>query len=220
MPITFTPSLGESLSIKVPVVPSRPASTPSSWLVRNDEQAITRQGAVDIKFAARLSAEEYRRLGEGKVQVWSDFPRAEGELGNVWGEVDFQLDSDADVEEGEIALVYTFSIPIPTASTSTFTFQPQLYSFTYRIVSSNGSVQWLGAYGQNGGVRVEFEEDTSSDADEPLGVDLVGSCWGRQGKGSCIWFPTSDAISVSKEKVAVSLARSDRWDVLCIGKDG
>ncbi|KAK1220955.1 hypothetical protein PQX77_016252 [Marasmius sp. AFHP31] len=223
MPIVFIPSLGESLSIKVPVSPNRPASTPSSWLVRNDEQTVPgRQGTVEIKFAARLSSEEYRRLGDGKVQVWSDFPQAGGE-GNVWGEVDFQLDSDADTGEGEVALTYTFSIPVPTASTSTFTFQPQSYSFTYRIVSSNGSIQWLGAYGQNGGVKVEFEEDysSSSDADEALGLDLVGSCWGKQGRGSCMWFRTGDTNPVSKEeKVAISLARSEKWDVWGIGKDG
>ncbi|KAL0072197.1 hypothetical protein AAF712_001121 [Marasmius tenuissimus] len=223
MPIIFTPSLGECLSIRVPVSPNRPASTPFSWLVRNNEQTVPgRQGTVDIKFAARLSSEEYRRLGEGKVQVWSDFPQAGGE-GNVWGEVDFELDSDADTGEGEVALTYTFSIPVPSASTSTFTFQPQSYSFTYRIVSSNGSIQWLGAYGQNGGVKVEFEEDSSSssDASEALGFDLVGSCWGKQGRGSCKWFRAGDTNPVSKEeKVAISLARSEKWDIWGIGKDG
>ncbi|KAL0579778.1 hypothetical protein V5O48_002189 [Marasmius crinis-equi] len=191
MPIRFTPSLGETVDIPIPV--------------SNGDSDDTK---INLKFTARLPIDEYRRLGfeEGKVQIWSNLG---GSGGEQWGEADFALES----EEEDAVLSHTFVLPIESE-------KEREYSFTYRILHpASGAVEWLGAFGQNGVVRVHPKPQERDD-----GMELVGDRWARA-RAEAEDSSASATLALDEEESSAStitIARldSERWDVWAIGKDG
>ncbi|KAF9270502.1 hypothetical protein L218DRAFT_1071922 [Marasmius fiardii PR-910] len=211
MAITFTPSLGESVSIPV-----------STWDIHTG-------GFVQVKFRATLSVEEFQRLGLGsaggsQVQVWSDFPSPSQDREGEWGEMGFEVDSDSQGENESqyresVTLSCVFSVPFHPLARS------REFSFTYRILHCDSEaswVEWLGSFEQNGVLNIHFESRSPESSGYPL---VLGEGWiptMSSGPGSShLTFSHTLNCTSGTSRHALTVKDKERWGLVsAVGRDG
>ncbi|TFK41336.1 hypothetical protein BDQ12DRAFT_679287 [Crucibulum laeve] len=166
MSISFTPALEETLRLPVP------------------SAAFT--DALQLEFSALLNLCDYDQLKKdgAKVQIWTNTPLA-GHAAGEWRELDFVEAKESSTSahpstlvsllpngtlppgkaenSNEVALTLRFYVPLSKYSTG----QSQLqYAFTYRIVYASGEIKWLGQFGRNGSIILDYS--STSDSVSPL----------------------------------------------------
>ncbi|KAF8213434.1 hypothetical protein K438DRAFT_1094040 [Mycena galopus ATCC 62051] len=143
MHIAFSPALGETIHMSA---------------------GRTRKPTTQLHFTATLKTlSDYEQVASGhvKLQVWSDIP-GNGRHAGEWGETEFkppalsQVDKSVlfslDGVEPERSTSLTLDLSVPVAG------HGQRFSFTYRIVYPNGEVKWLGHYGHNGTLVLDWRD--------------------------------------------------------------
>ena len=200
MHFIFSPAVGESIDVLVPYTHSHTASE-----------------SIHLAFSASLSPaefDEYRHSG-ARLQLWSDLPSSgpNGGMATEWGEMEFTPGPERvpyDVSlfgregyegpERRLSLV----VPVPLISDNILK-----YSFTYRLVYPSGEIAWLGAFGQNGSVTINVENEAifiPSNGWEALESDDVDLMWTTNG-------------AAAEESYLINTNLSD-WNVWALGKDG
>ncbi|KAK7058305.1 hypothetical protein VNI00_001936 [Paramarasmius palmivorus] len=212
MAISFSPALGEAVSISV-----------APW-------HISPTGLVQVRVNARVPVAEFRQLEErhAKVQVWSDFPHPAQRSEGQWGELDFELEEeestasqsrssseahvvlgsfDKQEEADDDVIRLSLKVAVPFSGQSA-----KQYSFTYRIVHPSGRVEWLGSFGRNGTLRLE----SSSLGDSSLA--LQGEEWNLNGS-TCEWNQDSSQKDSPSTQIAKVSANQENWSVWALGRD-
>ncbi|KAF7339957.1 RING finger protein 8 [Mycena venus] len=139
MHIEFSPALGETVHVSA---------------------GRTRQPTTLLHFTATLKSSTDHELASGRVklQVWSDIPGS-GRNAGEWGETEFKpvspllengllLLPPGETPQEKTSLTLAFSIPVSDYA--------QRFSFTYRMVYPNGHIEWLGQYGHNGTLVLDW----------------------------------------------------------------
>jgi hypothetical protein len=175
MAISFIPAIDDAVHIAIP-----------EWYSTGN--------TVELRFSAVLGDEEFQqfKLGEMKVQLWSDIPvhqRREGE----WGELDFH---EISAEDSLLSVVC--SVPLPPSSNH--------FSFTYRLVFSSGQVKWLGAFGRNGRIHIDNASKNDSGIVFEQGWETPSE-WSTYGK-------QVDDVQIAQ------VVRPEEWSFWTVGKDG
>ncbi|KAK7064524.1 RING finger protein 8 [Favolaschia claudopus] len=167
MHITFSPALGETVQVS------------TGW---------TKRPATRLHFSATLSTpadSEVFARGRAKLQVWSDIPTGGGRNAGDWGEAEFMLVPPLPSDENEFSLfptdcdgerkltTLTVDLPVPASNNE------QRFSFTYRLVHSNGEIEWLGSYGQNGTLILNHDDAVVLNKDWTADGDL--HCYNSNG---------------------------------------
>lgn len=141
MHVAFSPALGETVLLSA---------------------GRTRRSTIRLHFTATVKTlADYEQVASGRVrlQVWSDIPGS-GRSAGEWGETEFKpvtlppsvnefslLSADSQPETTTLGL--DFSVPASHG---------QHFSFTYRMVHADGEVKWLGHYGQNGALLLNWTD--------------------------------------------------------------
>lgn len=93
---------------------------------------------VDLYFSARFSSTDDHfnaRLSGVRVEIWCDVPGNET-IDGQWRALQFDW-----LEDSLLLIIPSRALNHPWRTR---------FSFTYRLVYSNGNIKWLGAYGMNG----------------------------------------------------------------------
>jgi hypothetical protein len=208
MTIHFHPPLGEQIRVVCP-----------------GSQA---DGAI-IWFTATAVVDGGLRLAEEgiKLQLWSDLP-ARGRPSGEWGELAF---------ESEVAQDITAAVGLDLASESCsgngsgtehtlhlharvfvapYAEQKQTrlsFAYTYRLVFPDGSIKWLGEYGQNGQLMLEWKEE--------MAASLISweEGWLVQPDRSYIWDGNTKG-RIEDEVILGKLSKKVEWVVWAIARDG
>ncbi|KAJ6519481.1 hypothetical protein C8R45DRAFT_886016 [Mycena sanguinolenta] len=139
MHIAFSPPLGETVHVSA---------------------GRTRKPTAQLHFTATLADSEQIASGHVKLQVWSDIP-GNGRHAGEWGETEFtpvhSVNESKNVfslqsVDGQLESSLTLDFSVPTSS------HKQRFAFTYRIVYSNGDIKWLGDYGHNGTLVLDWTD--------------------------------------------------------------
>jgi hypothetical protein len=110
-----------------------------------------RDGAeLDLCFSAKFTSADAPAPTE-RVELWSNIP-VSGRAAGSWGALEFvDEDSDEAQDHGSsqehTTLRLRFTTHIPARGTQ--------FSYTYRIMSADGSTRWLGQYGRDGVLLIE-----------------------------------------------------------------
>ncbi|KAJ7275388.1 hypothetical protein B0H12DRAFT_1227885 [Mycena haematopus] len=144
MHIAFSPALGETVHVSA---------------------GRTRKPITQLHFTATVkNAADYEQVASGhvKLQVWSDIP-GNGRLAGEWGETEFKpvprplsvnefAWHSVDNQPGKsMSLTLGFSVLVLSG-------HGQRFSFTYRMVHPNGEIKWLGHYGHNGTLVLDWTD--------------------------------------------------------------
>jgi hypothetical protein len=171
---------------------------------------------VQLHFTATLNSQkaydEFKRDGV-RIQVWSDIPAGGREEGE-WGELSFEegisykednslsetvslLSEDTDRGSKGHTLCLDCTVPL---------FGQSRFAYTYRLVYPDGDIRWLGQFGRNGTLILEYAD---------LRITL-GDGWRLEDEAARDYRWCNDGVPVD-----VEVARLDRKDysVWCVGKE-
>ena len=205
MQVTFSPALGETVPLVV-----RPAKPDVS---------------LNVIFKATFDSSasyEHAKSQNTRVEMWTDLP-VEGQANSGWGAVPFTFGTSRcealeehrkavclpspvgeHIMEEERCVVYA-KVALRLGNLA----DNQRFSFTYRLVHASGGIQWLGAFGQNGTLVVNYTPFPAA-----LGIEL-GEGWWMQEDGAAAF----TGGSTQRQEVC-RLLDTNAWHVWAIGRDG
>ncbi|KAI0076268.1 hypothetical protein K474DRAFT_1285091 [Panus rudis PR-1116 ss-1] len=178
MHLTFNPSLCQETTVPLP------------------ENAAHYDLQFKATFDSNASYEQAKRDGT-RVEMWTDLPAIGGtdEVGG-WRALAFAFpeslhQAESDKEEVSLSCVPSQQYQVDAGESEKSVYLharldsaavqgTPTFSFTYRLVYRDGGVQWLGAYGQNGVLRIE-RRDARISADESR-AELKGDLFKAKGQ--------------------------------------
>lgn len=207
MHLTFTPALNDIARLTTPgSLHGRGQAAPAQTLV------------FKVAFDSRASVEQAKKDGI-RVEMWTDLP-VEGRSGWEWGALPFQelqdppaqavgrdvlslLSPEEQADDRADGCALYAKLPV-----NLHEYAPgHQFSFTYRLVYPSGAVRWLGEYGRNGVLVVEWKPFPAAS-----GVRL-GEGWAVGGDKA------ERAVSGPGEHEVGKLNRDLRWSTWALGEN-
>ena len=204
MQVTFSPALGETVPL---VVHSAKLDVP-----------------LDVTFKATFGSPtsyEHAEMHNTRVEMWTDLP-VEGRANDGWSAVPFTFEASQSGAHGELGRVICLPSPAGESTAGSercvayakvalragsFT-DNQRFSFTYRLVHASGHIQWLGAFGQDGTLVVNYAPFPNA-----WGIELHDG-WQMQEDGVASF----QGRSMRRQEVG-RLSDSSAWRIWAIGRD-